>query len=60
VQHGIRQNVDRDRRMLGRQIHVVDRAIEGRVGVDVAAVRLYRPRDLRARAARSALKQHVF
>ena len=59
VQHRIREQIDRDRRVFAGQVDVIDRAIEGRVGVDVAAVRLDRRRDVASRAPLGALEQHV-
>ena len=60
VQHRIREQVDRDRRVLTGQIDVVDRTVKGRVGIDVAAVRLHGRGNFAAGPARRALEQHVF
>ena len=60
VQHRVSKQVDRDRRVLTGQIDVVDRPVKGRVGIDVAAVRLHSRGDFAAGPARRALEQHVF
>ena len=60
VQYRVGEQVDSDRRVLTGQIDVVNRAVKGRIGIDVAAVRLHRRGNFAAGPARSALEQHVF
>jgi len=60
VQRSVGEQVDRDGDMLRGQVDVVDRAVESRVGVDVAAMRLDRRTDLATGASLRALEQHVF
>ena len=60
VQHGISEHIDGDASMLGRDVDVIHRAVEGRVGVEVAAVRLDGQGDFATRAPLGALEQHVF
>ena len=59
VQHGVGEEVDGHRGVLSRQIDVIDCAVEGRVGVDVATVRLHGGGYLPAGAAGGALEEHV-
>ena len=59
AERGVGQQVHGDRGVLRRHVDVVDGAVEGGVGVDVAAMRLDRGGDLPPRPALRALEQHV-
>ena len=59
MQDGVGEEVDRDLELLAREVDVVDGPVEGRVGVDVAAIRLDRRGDLPACAPGRALEEHV-
>ena len=59
VQHGVGEQVDGDSGVLRRHVDIVDGAVERRVGVDVAAMRLDGRGDLPAGAAFRALEEHV-
>ncbi len=60
VQHGISEHINGHASMLGRDVDVIHRAVEGRVGVKVAAMRLDGQGDFATRAPLGALEQHVF
>jgi hypothetical protein len=60
VQDDVGKEIDGHGRVFGGQVDVINGAIEGGVGIDVAAQRLDAGGNLTAGATRGALEQHVF
>ena len=60
VHHDVAKNVDGDLRARVRHVDVIDRAVEGCVGVHVTAFILHLFVDDARRAIRGALEEHVF
>ena len=56
MQHRIAQHIDRDRRVLSRNIDVVDRAFERCVSIDVATMGLHFGRNFAAIASLGSLE----
>ena len=59
MEHGVGEHVDGNLEVLAGKVDVIHGPVEGRVGVDVAAVRLDGRRDIAPVAPRGSLEQHV-